>query len=221
MARLSKQGRGRRHLHHVAGVHDAHPIRDLPQDAEVVSDVKHRHPVPRAELEEQVQDLRLGRDIQSCRRFVEDHDLGSAGEGHRDDDPLLLPARELVRVTACRSQGVWKANAFQQLDRLVARRDSRASHTMVDQDLGDLVPDPHGGAQRRGRVLRHEADPIATEPVESRPLEPQQVPAVEDDATGENPAPGKPVAHELVGDARLATARLADQSERLAFGDVE
>ena len=47
---------------------------------------------------EQVEDLRLDRDIQRRRRLVGDQDLGVGGERDGDRDALAEPPAQLVRI---------------------------------------------------------------------------------------------------------------------------
>ena len=55
----------------------------------------------RLQLDEQVEDGRLNRDVERRGRLVADDELRVAGEGARDREPLLEPAGELhgLRVT--------------------------------------------------------------------------------------------------------------------------
>jgi hypothetical protein len=51
------------------------------------------------QIRQQVDDLRLYRDIKCRDRFVGDDQFGSQRQRARDADPLSLPAGELVRVS--------------------------------------------------------------------------------------------------------------------------
>ena len=57
-----------------------------------------RHAELALQLREQLQDLRLDRDVERGRRLVGDEQLRLAGERHRDHHALAHAARELVRV---------------------------------------------------------------------------------------------------------------------------
>jgi len=54
---------------------------------------------------EQVQDLRLNRDVECRDRLVADDQLRVDRERARDTDPLALAARELVRESGCSAPG--------------------------------------------------------------------------------------------------------------------
>ena len=100
MPRLAEQRGGRRDFHHMAGVHDADAVGDLRQHAQIVGHVQHRHAEAGPEVDQQLDDLLLGRDVEAGRRLVEDHEVGLAGQRHGDADALLLAARKLVRDSA-------------------------------------------------------------------------------------------------------------------------
>ena len=73
-----------------APVEDVEPFSDLPDDSEVVRDEEVRDAELVSELAEEVEDLRLDRDVQRRHRLVADKKLRSNGEGPRDRDPLAL-----------------------------------------------------------------------------------------------------------------------------------
>ena len=68
--------------------------------AEVVADEEHRGVELGLELGDEIEHLRLDRRVEARRRLVEDQERRILRERHRDDDALLHPARELVRVAA-------------------------------------------------------------------------------------------------------------------------
>ena len=62
----------------MAGVHDGDAVAVLGDDAEVVRDEDHRHPLLGLELGEQREDLILDRDVERGRRLVGEQQLGLA-----------------------------------------------------------------------------------------------------------------------------------------------
>ena len=81
-------------------LHDDDALADRGEDREVVAD-HHEGQLPVAdESVEHVEHLGLHHDVERRGRLVGDDQLGVAGQGHRDHDPLPLPARELVRIGA-------------------------------------------------------------------------------------------------------------------------
>ena len=89
---------GRRHLDDLPEVHDDDPIRDVPDDREIVGDEQVRETELGLQLLEQIDDLRLDRDVQRRDRLVADEELGVQGQRPGEADPLALPAGELVGV---------------------------------------------------------------------------------------------------------------------------
>ena len=98
MARVGEDLGGRARLDDPPGVHHEHPVGDVGHDAEVVGDQDQRHAAALALALEQVEDLRLDRDVQRRRRLVGDQHVGVGGERDRDRDPLAQAAAQLVGI---------------------------------------------------------------------------------------------------------------------------
>ena len=88
----------RRALHDLAGIHHHDLVADLRDDAEIVGDQHDRGAAFVLQLAHQLEDLRLDRDVERCRRLVGDQELRIAGERHRDHHALAHAAGELVRI---------------------------------------------------------------------------------------------------------------------------
>ena len=84
-------------LDDLAQVHHGDAIRDVADDRQVVGDEEVREPELVLELGEQVDDLRLNRDVERRHRLVQDHQLRVQGKRASDADPLALAPGELVR----------------------------------------------------------------------------------------------------------------------------
>ena len=76
----------------------AHPVADVLHHGEVVGDEQDRDAQLPLQLGEQVEDLRLHRDVEGRDGLVGDDQLGVEGERGRDAHPLALAARQLVRA---------------------------------------------------------------------------------------------------------------------------
>jgi len=63
-------------LHDFSSVHDRHVVRAFRNDAKIVRDEQDGHAELLLQLADQLQDLRLDRDIERGRRFVGDQKLG-------------------------------------------------------------------------------------------------------------------------------------------------
>ena len=85
-------------LDDLAGVHHADPVAQRPDDAEVVGDQQDRGIGLGLERAHEVEHARLDRRVETGRRLIEDEQLRVGGERDGDDDALLHPARQLVRV---------------------------------------------------------------------------------------------------------------------------
>ena len=72
--------------------HDDEVVGDIRDHGEVVGDEHEAEPVFADELEEEIEDLRLGGDVERGCRFVGDQDVGLGGDGDGDDHALTLAA---------------------------------------------------------------------------------------------------------------------------------
>ena len=72
----------------------------------------------RLQLLQQVEDLRLDRDVERGRRLVGDHDVGLRRQRDGDHHALLLPAGHLERIVADPALRLRDADALQPVDRL-------------------------------------------------------------------------------------------------------
>ena len=73
-------------------IHDGDAVGQVLDDAEIVGDEKVGEVELRAQVHEQVQDLRLDRHVERCDRFVADQHVGLHRERAGDADALALTA---------------------------------------------------------------------------------------------------------------------------------
>ena len=85
-------------LDDAAEVHHGDAVGDLPDHRQVVRDEDVGEVELALQVPQQVQDLRLDRDVERGDRLVADDQLRRERERARDADALPLAARELVRV---------------------------------------------------------------------------------------------------------------------------
>src|SRR5574337_1125665 len=85
-------------LHDLPEVHDGHPVGDVTDDGQIVRDEEVGQVVLRLEVLQEVDDLRLDRDVQCRDRLVADDEGRLHGERAGDPHPLALAAGELVRI---------------------------------------------------------------------------------------------------------------------------
>ena len=129
MRRLREELLGRRRLDDLAGIHHQHAVAALGDHREIVGDEEDRQAELAPQPLEELQDLRLQRDVEGGGRLVGDQQLGPGGERDRQHRALPLAARELVRELA---QPAHRIGNRQQLEELEgagpggARRPTRA-----------------------------------------------------------------------------------------------
>ena len=96
--RIAEHGGCAAGLLDAAFLHHDEVVGDVLDDADVVRDEQIRDAELALQLEQQVQDLRLHRDVECRGRLIADDELGLDRERARDRDALALAARELVRI---------------------------------------------------------------------------------------------------------------------------
>ena len=104
-------------LDHLPRVHHAEAVADPRDHAEVVADVENGRGEARLERVDQIEDLRLGRDVEARGRLVHDQQVGIARERHRDQDALLLASAQLVRIAPEDRGGLRHVHGAEQVQR--------------------------------------------------------------------------------------------------------
>ena len=89
-------------LDDAAEIHHRDAVADVPHHGEVVADEEIGEPVLLLQVDQQVQHLRLHRDVERRDRLVGDDHVGIDRQRLGDAEPLALAAGELVRVLAHR-----------------------------------------------------------------------------------------------------------------------
>ena len=147
-------------LDDLAEVHDRDPVGDVADDGEVVRDEQVGEAEVVLEAREQVDDLRLDRDVERGDRLVEHDHRRVERQRAGDADPLPLAAGELVREAV--------AVLGAEPDRAQQLRDPLLPVGPVDavdpQRLGDDLAHGHARVQRRVRVLEDDLDLAAHRP---------------------------------------------------------
>ena len=207
-------------LDDLAGVEHRDFIGDPPHHAEIVADEQHGEAAPVAQRLEQVEDLRLDRDIERGGRLVEDQKLGLGRERARDQRALAHAAGKLMRVGARHARGIDDADLVEQLDRARMRRSAREA-AMVHQRLAHLLADAQRRVEHRERILEHEAHPRAAQGAARGRRHREHVVALEQDPAAGNASFRRQQPHRGERDRALAGAGFADQCERRALCDGE
>ena len=118
-------------LDDAARVHHDDAVGDLGDDAEIVGNEQHRHADLALQLVEQVEDLRLDRDVERGRRLVGDQQHGIAGERHRDHHALAHAARQLVRIVG---EALLRGRDLDQLEHLERALRRAAAWSQAEMD---------------------------------------------------------------------------------------
>src|SRR4249920_737311 len=153
--RLAIQVRRLRPLDEPTQVHHRDGVTHVADDREVVRDQDRGQAELTLQFLQQVDDLRLDRDVERAHRLVRHDEVGAQRQCASDADALALAARQFVWVAV----GVaWvQPDDLQELaDPALAVR-PRAEPMDVER-LGDAVPDRHPRVQGRVRILEHHLD---------------------------------------------------------------
>ena len=146
-----------RELHAAARVHHPNTMSETGDDAEVVGDEDDRAAGQLLDLLDDLEDLRLDRDIERSRGLVRDEHFGVVADRHRDHRPLPHAAGELVRVLTRSCLRLGDAHQVEHLDRPLRGR--VAVEVLVRlHGLGDLVADAQHRVQRRQGILEDHRD---------------------------------------------------------------
>ena len=214
VGRRPEESSRRRHLHEPPGIHHGHPIAGLGDDAQIVGHDHDRHAQPVAQLEQQLQDLVLDRDVERRRRLVGQQQPRPARQRDRDHHALAHAARELVRIVVEAARGGRHAHLLQQLDRPLAPRPP-AEVGVRAQVLVDLAMHGEDGIEGRHRLLEDHADLAAAHGPPGRLVHRHEV-APEPGRDALDP-PGRPdQPHDRPQRHALPGARLADEPQHLA-----
>ena len=138
-------------LDDLAEVHDRDPVGDVAHDAEVVRDEDVGEVELVLQVVEQVEHLRLDRDVERRDRLVGDDQLRVQRERAGDADALALAAGELVRV-AVHVIGR-QADELEQLAHPLARSPRRAAAPWISERVAEDLPDALARVERGVRVL--------------------------------------------------------------------
>ena len=213
MPRRKVQLGGRGELHDLAEVHHRDLLGDVLHHREVVGDEEIGEPPLLLQVHEQVQDLRLHRDVERGDRLVTHEERGLDRQRAGDPHPLALAARELVRVAA--------GEAGVEPDLLKQRRHfgvgPGAGREAVDgEGLAQRLAHGHARVERAVRVLEHDLHAAPQRAQLPRP-EGEDLPAVDHDLPGR----GLLQPQDRPADRGLAAPRLAHEPQRLSGRDRE
>ena len=132
------------------------------------------------QVQQQVDNLRLDRDIERADRLIRDQDLRFGGQGARDANPLALSSGKCRRVG--RSRGRGQADLAQQFSYPCGYATARRQAVKPD-DLRECIADAHPGIEGSIWVLEDGLD-VAPPPSELGSGQLGEILALEDHAPG-------------------------------------
>ncbi len=200
-------------LHQATGVQHTHAIAHARDHRQVVADEQHARPEAGAQPGDQFEHLGLDGRVQAGRGLVQDQQLRLGRERHRDNDALLHPARQLVRIALHHAIGVGDLHGAEHLERALARLFARRSPDA--EDLRDLPAHADGRVQRRTGVLVHHRHGVGAALPDLVVTHAPQVVAVQQHRAGRDASVPGQVAHGGERRGGLAAPRFPDQAVRL------
>ncbi len=200
--------------------HDGDVVGDLGDHPEIVRDEEDRHVALVPQPAQQVEDLRLDRDVERRRRLVGDQQSRPGSERHGDHHALLLAAGHLVRIAVEAPFRLGDADLGEELEH--PQPGFAPAHLLVGADrLDDLLADLEDRVERRARLLEDHRDLGAAQGAQVAPWQPHEIapevgdPAVDDlGRVGQQP-------EKRQRSHRLPRPRFPDQSERAPGRDRE
>src|SRR3989454_1163785 len=199
-------------LDQASRVHHCNLVAHLGDDAEVVGDEDQRQVVGALEITQELQVLRLDREVEARRRLVGDEDPRLARDRNRADDALAHATGELVGILAYARLGRRDADGLQELRRPAPR--AAAGRALVDANrLRHLIADGKERVQRHHRVLEDHRDALAADPPYLAVGLLKQVLALEADLARYDARRGREQSQQRERQCRLPRAGLADDPE--------
>ena len=151
MLRSQTDLRARSDLDQFAEIHHADPCRDVFDYRNGMRNEKIRQAELLLEIAQQIDDLRLDRNIQCGNRLVCDDQFGFQGEGPRYPDALALATAELVRIAA---EDAWiESDSLQKIGYPIVPFGS-ARDSVNRKGLTYNRSDRHSRVQRGVRILK-------------------------------------------------------------------
>jgi hypothetical protein len=118
-------------------------------------DINHCHADSAFQIEQHVDYLALGSNVQTGGWLVEHDDFRCAGDCHCNYNALLLPAGQLRGVTRPDLSGCGESNGAQQFCNSI-RPYAAGSDPMDSEDLSDLLAYAYSRVECRGWILWYE-----------------------------------------------------------------
>ncbi len=221
MCGLPEERSRRPELGEPSAVHDRDAIGERCDHGQVVTHVDRSDAVRCAEVADRLEHVGLGGHVEPRRGFVQHDHTGPVGEGHGQRDPLLLAARQLVRIAVQEHVVAREQHLAERLDDARAPLLVGRAETVGRQRLVELRLDLQRRVQRGRGVLGDVGDELASELLALERGEQEDVSTLDADLASGDSCAATRVTEHREADRRLPGSRLADEAEDLARGDVE
>jgi hypothetical protein len=220
MLRRGEDLRGRAKFNDLAGVENKDAVGEAVEKEGIVRDQEKGKAESIADLAEKLKDFALGGGIERGRRFVGDEESGLASDSLHDEDALTLAAAEFVRIRTGDTWSVVVENGCENLRGLVAQSGTR-QRAVGGENVADLLADAKRGVQRRGRLLKDEANAGAANRFQITCGGREKIFILEKDGAALEDGVGREKVKERGGEGAFAGARFAQDTEDFARRESE
>ena len=196
-------------LHHLAQIHDHDAAADVFDHGKVVADEQISKPARGLQVLQQVDDLRLYRNVQRADRLIADHQPRLHCQCPRDANPLPLTAAEFVGIPL-RVRRVQTHRLDQLPDPFLTGFGIRRQFVDIER-LADGFADGHARIQRAIRILKNHLQ-LAPPRAQLRAFEFRELFALKENAAGSR----LDETHNRAAQRCLAAAALAHQPQGFA-----
>jgi hypothetical protein len=156
------------------GIHHGNSVDKSSEHGGIVTDHDKCHTVPLTDCSHQGNNLRLERGIELARRFVCDHQLGTARDSLCNHNSLPLPSTQLVWICAIDLARLIEADFSEQL--FDARPAIAPIHVHVrSEHLRNLIADANDRIQGQRGILWDESNLSSSNPSESGLRQSEQI----------------------------------------------
>src|SRR5262245_59294147 len=217
MKRVAKQGRAIGNFHDAPGAHHGNSVGDIVDDREIVRDEEVSKAQFLLQIHQQIQDLRLDRNIERRGRLVADDKVGPQGKRPRDPDTLTLASRKTVRIAFDVPQ--IEADKGDELVHHFPAR-PRVADAVNDQRLFDNVVNRHPRIQGSERILKDELH-LTSKALQSLALERQYINQLPVVVERDRPRIRRCRPQQKLAQGGLAAPAFADETKTPATFDFE
>ena len=197
------------------GIHHTKPVAGFQNQTKVVRNKQHRGAVFLAQILHKFHNGGLNGHVKCGGRLIQNQKRRFGHQRHRDDDPLLLTPRKLMREGIQHPLRVRQAHICDHFQR--PRIGFFLRHTFVDhRHFHQLLADLHRRVQRGHRFLIDHRDFIATHIAQLFVAHLAQVAALELDRAANDTAVLAQVLHDTQGHSGFTAARFSNKTNGFA-----